>query len=204
MTRGHSTRLGKEVFTSTLPDEELKAEVEKKMVGTKITRVPTRAAQPYLASQPANQPTTHLSPSSPLLTTPLHVATPETQADFPDVMPYFWQQEADYRSLKDRCAAQAASGETGAPEGVATIEIAIEALKVGRYQRWHPTSRFPRVSGRARVEAKVKSVHGIRWHSSIQHSPASAFSLQPPACSLQPPTYAPHPGTFTTTRLRST
>ena len=46
-------------------------------------------------------------------------------------MPYFWQQEADYRSLKDRCAAQAASGVTGAPEGVATIEIAIEALKVG-------------------------------------------------------------------------
>ena len=49
---------------------------------------------------------------------------------FPDVMPYFWQQEADYRSLKERRASQALSGERGAPEGVATIEIAIAALQV--------------------------------------------------------------------------
>eukprot|EP00622_Pseudochattonella_farcimen_P005660 FR741315.1.p1 GENE.FR741315.1~~FR741315.1.p1 ORF type:complete len:275 (+),score=60.98 FR741315.1:44-826(+) len=52
---------------------------------------------------------------------------------YPDVMPYFWQQEADYRSLKESCAARAASGEKGAPEGVATIEIAIEALKVAEF-----------------------------------------------------------------------
>ena len=80
---------------------------------------------------PTHQPTspiTRLNHSSPLHSTSL---PRKPQADFPDVMPYFWQQEADYRSLKDRCAAQAASGVTGAPEGVATIEIAIEALKVG-------------------------------------------------------------------------
>jgi predicted dehydrogenase len=76
---------GNEVFTSTLPDEELKAEVEQKM------------------------------------------------ADFPEVMPYFWQQEADYRALKERCAAMAISGKAGAPEGVATIEIAVEALKIAEY-----------------------------------------------------------------------
>jgi hypothetical protein len=80
-----SDATGKEVFTSTLPDEELKAEVEQKM------------------------------------------------ADFPEVMPYFWQQEADYRALKERCAAMAISGKAGAPEGVATIEIAVEALKIAEY-----------------------------------------------------------------------
>ena len=77
-----SDAAGNEVFTSTLPDEDLKAEVAKKML------------------------------------------------DFPDVMPYFWQQEADYRALKERCAAMAASGERGAPAGVATIEIAIAALSL--------------------------------------------------------------------------
>jgi len=80
-----SDSTGKEVFTSTLPDEALKAEVEKKM------------------------------------------------DDFPDVMPYFWQQESDYRSLKERCAVMAVSNERGAPEGVATIEIAIAALELAEY-----------------------------------------------------------------------
>ena len=57
----------------------------------------------------------------------------QKMADFPDVMPYFWQQEADYRALKERCAAMAISGKAGAPEGVATIEIAVEALKIAEY-----------------------------------------------------------------------
>ena len=71
-----SDSMGKVVMTSTLPDEELKAEVAKKM------------------------------------------------ADFPDVMPYFWQAEADYRNLKERCAAMshrtASKNTTGIAIGPAT------------------------------------------------------------------------------------
>ena len=68
---------GNEVFTSTLPDEELKAEVEQKI------------------------------------------------ADFPDVMPYFWQQEADYRELKERCAAQMVSGGSRPPHPTPTPTLSL-------------------------------------------------------------------------------
>ena len=52
------------------------------------------------------------------------------EAAHPDWMPYFFLQERDYRNLKEMCAAHIGAGESGAPEGVATIEIAIEALRL--------------------------------------------------------------------------
>ena len=42
-------------------------------------------------------------------------------------------QERDYRTLKELVAAHVATGKDGGPEGVATIEIGIEALKLAEY-----------------------------------------------------------------------
>ena len=55
------------------------------------------------------------------------------EAAHPDWMPYFFLQERDYRTLKNLCAAHVGAREPGGPEGVATIEIAIEALKLAEY-----------------------------------------------------------------------
>jgi len=51
----------------------------------------------------------------------------------PDWMPYFFLQEKDYSNLKEMCGAHAVAGTAGVPEGIASIEIAIEALKVAEY-----------------------------------------------------------------------
>ena len=55
----------------------------------------------------------------------------ERTAAHPDWIGYLITQEPEYRELKERCAAAAVAGEF--PEGVATIEIAIEALKLAEY-----------------------------------------------------------------------
>ena len=55
------------------------------------------------------------------------------EAAHPDWMPYFFLQERDYRTLKNLCAAHVGAREPGGPDGVATIEIAIEALKLAEY-----------------------------------------------------------------------
>jgi len=49
------------------------------------------------------------------------------------MMPYFFLQSDDYVTLKERCAAHIMSGAEGAPEGMATIDIAVEALKCAEY-----------------------------------------------------------------------
>lgn len=49
------------------------------------------------------------------------------------MMPYFFLQSDDYVTLKERCAAHILSGKEGAPEGMATIDIAVEALKCAEY-----------------------------------------------------------------------
>jgi predicted dehydrogenase len=51
----------------------------------------------------------------------------------PEIMPYFLLQNDDYITLKERCAAHILSGKDGSPEGIATIDIAIEALKTAEY-----------------------------------------------------------------------
>jgi len=51
----------------------------------------------------------------------------------PEMMPYFFLQHEDYITLKERATAHILSGAPGAPEGMATIEIALETLKVAEY-----------------------------------------------------------------------
>ena len=53
--------------------------------------------------------------------------------DDPEMMPYFALQSDDYITLKERAAAHILSGAPGAPEGMATIDIAVEALKCAEY-----------------------------------------------------------------------
>jgi len=51
----------------------------------------------------------------------------------PEMMPYFFLQHDDYITLKERTAAHVLAGKEGTPEGIATIDIAIDALKVAEY-----------------------------------------------------------------------
>ena len=51
----------------------------------------------------------------------------------PEMMPYFFLQSDDYITLKERATAHILSGKPGAPEGMATIDIAVEALKCAEY-----------------------------------------------------------------------
>ena len=51
----------------------------------------------------------------------------------PEMMPYFFLQSDDYITLKERATAHILSGSEGAPEGMATIDVAVEALKCAEY-----------------------------------------------------------------------
>jgi len=51
----------------------------------------------------------------------------------PEMMPYFFLQHDDYITLKERAAAHVLSEQGGAPEGMATIDVALETLKVAEY-----------------------------------------------------------------------
>jgi len=51
----------------------------------------------------------------------------------PEMMPYFFLQSDDYITLKERATAHILAGGDGAPEGMATIDIAVEALKCAEY-----------------------------------------------------------------------
>lgn len=53
------------------------------------------------------------------------------RAQYPDSMPYFFSQNPDYIALKELVAKACATGET--PERVASIDIAVETLKVAEY-----------------------------------------------------------------------
>ena len=55
----------------------------------------------------------------------------ELQAKYPTAMPYFFTQDPDYITVKERVAKHTVDGEPA--EGIATIGIAIEALKVAEY-----------------------------------------------------------------------
>jgi len=48
----------------------------------------------------------------------------------PDWMPYFHLQHDDYITLKERCCAHVAAGSSGDPEGIATIQIGYDTLKL--------------------------------------------------------------------------
>uniref|UniRef100_A0A7S0C0P5 Gfo/Idh/MocA-like oxidoreductase N-terminal domain-containing protein n=1 Tax=Proboscia inermis TaxID=420281 RepID=A0A7S0C0P5_9STRA len=58
-----------------------------------------------------------------------HVA--ELEAKYPTAMPYFFTQDPDYITVKERVAKTCLDGSEA--EGVATIDIAVETLKVAEY-----------------------------------------------------------------------
>ena len=60
------------------------------------------------------------------------VCEAKAKAD-PEMMPYFFLQSDDYITLKERATAHILAGKGGAPEGMATIDIAVEALKCAEY-----------------------------------------------------------------------
>jgi hypothetical protein len=53
------------------------------------------------------------------------------QAKYPGAMPYFFSQDPDYITVKERVARLCAVGEEATD--IATIDIAIAALEVGEY-----------------------------------------------------------------------
>lgn len=55
----------------------------------------------------------------------------ELQAKYPTAMPYFFTQDPDYITVKERVAKHTVDGQPA--EGVATIGIAVETLKVAEY-----------------------------------------------------------------------
>ena len=59
------------------------------------------------------------------------VAVEELQAKYPTAMPYFFTQDPDYVTVKERVAKHTVTGEEA--EGVATIGVAVETLRVAEY-----------------------------------------------------------------------
>jgi len=55
----------------------------------------------------------------------------ELEAKYPSAMPYFFTQDPDYITVKERVAKHTVDGQPA--EGVATIGIAVETLKVAEY-----------------------------------------------------------------------
>ena len=56
---------------------------------------------------------------------------PNLQAKYPGAMPYFFTQDPDYKSIKELVVRYCADGTV--PEGVATLQVAIDTLKVAEY-----------------------------------------------------------------------
>lgn len=56
---------------------------------------------------------------------------PNLQAKYPGAMPYFFTQDPDYATIKELVANYCVSGT--APTGVATLQVAIDTLKVAEY-----------------------------------------------------------------------
>lgn len=59
------------------------------------------------------------------------VQVKQLEAKYPDAMPYFFTQDPDYITVKERVAKHTVDGNPA--EGVATIQIAIDTLKVAEY-----------------------------------------------------------------------
>jgi len=60
-------------------------------------------------------------------------AIPALEGKYPGAMPYFFAQDPDYAELKNRVAMSRMDEEGAVPEGVATIDVAVETLKVAEY-----------------------------------------------------------------------
>ena len=57
----------------------------------------------------------------------------EQAAADPEMMPYFFLQSDDYQVLKELTTSHVLQGKPGAPEGIATLDVAIDALKLAEY-----------------------------------------------------------------------
>jgi len=55
----------------------------------------------------------------------------ELEEEYPEAMPYFFSQDPDYITVKERVAAFCATGEEA--KGIATLDVACETLKVAEY-----------------------------------------------------------------------
>jgi hypothetical protein len=55
----------------------------------------------------------------------------ELEAKYPTAMPYFFTQDPDYITVKERVAKHTVDGKPA--EGIATIQIAVDTLKVAEY-----------------------------------------------------------------------
>jgi len=64
------------------------------------------------------------------------------QAANPNYMPYFFLQHDDYVALKETVAKHVDAGKSGSPEGIATIQIAIDALKVAELLTEQALAKF--------------------------------------------------------------
>ena len=64
---------------------------------------------------------------------PLEMWCEEAGKKDPEMMPYFFLQSDDYQALKELSCSQVVSGASGPPEGMASIDVAIDALKVAEY-----------------------------------------------------------------------
>ena len=53
------------------------------------------------------------------------------QKEYPGAMPYFFSQDPDYITVKERVASFCANDTE--PTGIATIDIAVETLRVAEY-----------------------------------------------------------------------
>jgi hypothetical protein len=53
------------------------------------------------------------------------------EEEYPGAMPYFFSQDPDYITVKETVAAHCAKGDE--PKGIATIETAIETLRVAEH-----------------------------------------------------------------------
>ena len=64
---------------------------------------------------------------------PLQKHCDEMAAKDPEMMPYFVLQHDDYIKLKETATSHILSGAEGAPPGMATIDIAVETLRVAEF-----------------------------------------------------------------------
>lgn len=65
--------------------------------------------------------------------TDLLAVVEQRKAEKPGLLPYFYLQHDDYVTLKERVCKYILGGSQGSPEGIATLEIGIEALKLAEH-----------------------------------------------------------------------
>jgi predicted dehydrogenase len=89
------------------------------------------------------------------------------QAANPGYMPYFFLQHDDYITLKETVTAHVMTGAPGNPPGIATIEIAIETLKVAEYLTARALNQFGSTMGVVIIGCGLPE-RGMGWYHAKQ------------------------------------